>query len=553
MAAVEDGGESTARRPGRRGRPGFTGAWRPRTPESAWVAGVQWVRYELHGPASEDAGKEQRGLIEVREQRASTGPASEDAGEGGAGGGHLRAGLASRAGVRGRRRELRAQLETQVAKRASTGPASGGRRRQRCMPCSDSTAKASLQRLASEDAESRHPGHYPDGCGELRRAGVRGRRRDRYRQGHIPPNVASTGPASEDAGEGVNRLGSRGKGPVLLNGAGVRGRRRVCRGPRRKAGRCFNGAGVQDAGEPELFAAKVTEEAVASTGPASEDAGESGACRPRRATRASFDGAGVRGRRRVLMSRPPPSPSSGFNGAGVRGRRRDERRLEDIQEYTGFNWAGVRGRRRAAGALLWLRSARASTRPGVRGRRRAKTGAAVLRTGKLLQRGRRPRTPESAHAANGYAPASGNASTGPASEDAGEAGQASAVRLRHHQRFNGAGVRGRRELPPPPRERRCRPLQRAGVRGRRESRPRHLPQRSFDLLQRGRRPRTPGELRPRSNRYHRQLPYQAATGPASRSAGGERGGCGKRAVARPASTGPASEDAGEHPQSGRPS
>ena len=151
----------------------------------------------------------------------------------------------------------------------------------------------------------------------------------------------------------------------------------------------------------------------------------------------SFNGAGVRGRRRGVQirrnalqalqrgrrprtperrpsweARPEhlasTGPASGtpengsqlarrrlalcFNGAGVRGRRRGTGREADRWDLGSFNGAGVRGRRRGARPRGAFGLVDASTGPPRGGRRRATSRSRP--TDARLQRGRRPRTPE---------------------------------------------------------------------------------------------------------------------------------------------------------------
>ena len=200
-------------------------------------------------------------------------------------------------------------------------------------------------------------------------AGVRGRRRESNPSSSTGDDGASTGPASEDAGEttGVNAVNTQAK----LQ----RGRRP--RTPERRTPltstvlpyAASTGPASEDAGEV-LADAAIALAKKASTGPASEDAGE------------------------VRPTTAPSTSPPGFNGAGVRGRRRALAR-------------GVH----ATGALA------------------ASTGPASEDAGEVVFLAvDDPRF---------------SASTGPASEDAGESPCPRPV-VRPQSRFNGAGVRGRR-------------------------------------------------------------------------------------------------------------
>ena len=158
-----------------------------------------------------------------------------------------------------------------------------------------------------------------------------------------------------------------------FNGAGVRGRRRVVvevhgygfptvlqRGRRPRTPE----SGQRYEEQTGIYAA--------STGPASEDAGEfsRGYRGGRRST--GFNGAGVRGRRRVAGGGAFGFGHCGFNGAGVRGRRRGE-------DFHGFR----------------LGQYRASTGPASEDAARDSRGIVRYQEReRLLQRGRRPRTPE---------------------------------------------------------------------------------------------------------------------------------------------------------------
>ena len=206
--------------------------------------------------------------------------------------------------------------------------------------------------------------------------------------------VASTGPASEDAGE-LTRALTDPAGQTGFNGAGVRGRRRA-------------GAKPPCCLLPPL----------ASTGPASEDAGEPPCQQPSSARSSGFNGAGVRGRRREVTAggaildavlqrgRRPRTPESScrgtpwaaspcFNGAGVRGRRRGEKVLEIFRR----RFALQRGRRPRTPERNYDNHIAARQRSLQRGRRprtpeRPHRGRRTSYEVIVLQRGRRPRTPE---------------------------------------------------------------------------------------------------------------------------------------------------------------
>ena len=253
---------------------------------------------------------------------------------------------------------------------------------------------------------------------------------------------ASTGPASEDAGETSAAWRTSRSTPAST------------------------GPASEDAGEPRAPCCGCVL-VWASTGPASEDAGELRPGRRYCARGSCFNGAGVRGRRRALMStvtRPPvgtlqrgrrPRTPERWVGRPVRLRHHDASTgpaSEDAGEShhrprsegaARFNGAGVRGRRRLVLAHLPQRLPFASTGPASedagdsttsqsssashtrlqRGRRpRTPESAGAAASARLrgrLQRGRRPRTPESTRRVGAH-PDGSIASTGPASEDAGE-------------------------------------------------------------------------------------------------------------------------------------
>jgi hypothetical protein len=159
---------------------------------------------------------------------------------------------------------------------------------------------------------------------------------------------ASTGPQSEDCGEFIGRSASQAV-PRGFNGAAVRRLRRgiPVQVPRVRKRFCFNGAAVRrlrrgcDArhvrphhcrlqrgrspktAERRFRNARSTPQLFASTGPQSEDCGESLRDRPEEQWWTSFNGAAVRRLRRDEIRAAEGRRSCRFNGAAVRRLRRE--------------------------------------------------------------------------------------------------------------------------------------------------------------------------------------------------------------------------------------